>query len=273
MADENTLLTTTQAARLCSVTPDTVLKWIRSGRLPARRTAGGHHRIHVDDLDRVLRPANPGDGESGVAGESADAQVRREVYSRFASPRRQFRYCWEYNGRGKLFEGCQNCVVYQMRAQRCYEVIKLAPEIGHNKLFCKESCAKCNYFKLVHEQPIHVLVVTGDKDLSAGLKKDAAGAMFRVEVTECEYTCSAVVDHFRPDFAVVDCSMGPEASRDITRHLLEDPRIPFARVILAATEREFPSACDREVFARIERPFGLAEIAECIGGVGSGGVG
>lgn len=266
-------MTTTRAARLCSVTPDTVLKWIRSGRLPARRTAGGHHRIHADDLQRVLVPAKLEDTPSTVPEETPSPPVNRGAYSRLAPTRRQFRYCWEYNGKGKLLEGCQNCVVYQMRAQRCYEVVKLAPEIGHTKLFCKESCASCNYFKLVHEQPIHVLVVTGDKDLSAGLKRDAAGVMFRVEVTDCEYTCSAVVDHFRPDFAVVDCSMGPEASRDITHHLLEDPRIPFARVILAATEREFPSACDREVFARIERPFGLAEIAECIGGVGVEGVG
>ncbi|MHC4663312.1 MAG: helix-turn-helix domain-containing protein, partial [Planctomycetota bacterium] len=47
-------LTTGQAAIRCSVSPDTVLKWIRSGLLPARKTAGGHHRINERDLDRVL---------------------------------------------------------------------------------------------------------------------------------------------------------------------------------------------------------------------------
>ena len=38
MAKMKRFLTTGQAAELCSVTPDTVLKWIRSGRLAAART-------------------------------------------------------------------------------------------------------------------------------------------------------------------------------------------------------------------------------------------
>ncbi len=50
------MLTTGQAAKICSVTPDTVLKWIHSGALPARRTAGGHHRIDEQDLSRFAGP-------------------------------------------------------------------------------------------------------------------------------------------------------------------------------------------------------------------------
>ena len=48
------LLTTGKAARLCSVKPDTVLKWIKKGVLPATRTIGGHYRVEEQDLLRVL---------------------------------------------------------------------------------------------------------------------------------------------------------------------------------------------------------------------------
>ena len=43
--DKSNLLTTGQAAKLCSVTPDTILKWLKRGRLNGVRTAGGHYRI------------------------------------------------------------------------------------------------------------------------------------------------------------------------------------------------------------------------------------
>ena len=42
-------LSTGQAAGICSVSPDTILKWIRSGKLPARKTAGGQQmsKMHM----------------------------------------------------------------------------------------------------------------------------------------------------------------------------------------------------------------------------------
>ena len=45
------MLSTGKVAKLLSVTPDTVLKWIKNGQLPATRTAGGHYRIAQRDLD------------------------------------------------------------------------------------------------------------------------------------------------------------------------------------------------------------------------------
>ena len=54
LADGPDLLTTGQAARLCSVTPDTVLKWIKKGRLRGVRTAGGHYRIERRLLDPLI---------------------------------------------------------------------------------------------------------------------------------------------------------------------------------------------------------------------------
>lgn len=53
---DDTFVTTGVAARLLGVTPQTVARWIDSGRLPAFRTLGGHRRIARADLDRITTP-------------------------------------------------------------------------------------------------------------------------------------------------------------------------------------------------------------------------
>ena len=80
MAPRNpSLLTTGQAAKLCEVTPDTILKWIRKGRLRGVRTAGGHYRISLRDLQPHV-----------CSDRQEDAPERMPV----SVPRRL--YCWEY---------------------------------------------------------------------------------------------------------------------------------------------------------------------------------
>ena len=55
-------LTTTQAAEMLSVSPDTVLKWVKAGKLRAHRTLGGHFRIPFQELQQLAqtsaRPAH-----------------------------------------------------------------------------------------------------------------------------------------------------------------------------------------------------------------------
>jgi DNA-binding NtrC family response regulator len=159
-----------------------------------------------------------------------------------------------------------------MRAYRCYEVAKLAPQSGHLRAFCQNSCDECEYYRLVHEQRTNVLVVTDDELLAESLNRNADAGDFNLEFANCEYVCSSKVTNFRPDFAIVDCSLGHEASSDISHHMVQDPRIPSVRVVLAGTDDEFPEKCDKEVFARIQRPFGIREISEIIKGLQKGGV-
>ena len=47
-------LTTFQAAQVMSVTPDSILKWIKSGLLNARKTPGGHYRVSRKNLETLL---------------------------------------------------------------------------------------------------------------------------------------------------------------------------------------------------------------------------
>lgn len=245
------LLTTGQAAELCSVTPDTILKWIRSGYLPAHRTAGGHHRINSRDLQMVVEPIT---------------ENRKATLPAHPATRKPYQYCWEFNGEGELPDGCKDCAVYRMRAHRCYEILNLAPEADHPKVFCDKSCPECDYYRTVHEQAVNVLIVSEDKEMTKSLLKEATASSLNMEITDCEYSCSTVVSYFRPDFVIVDCMLGQKISRDICFHLSQDPRIPFVRIVLAANEREIPSICDKEIFARIKRPFAVQDVLECIKG-------
>jgi len=44
------LLRTSQVAAYCGVTNDGVVKWIKAGKLRARRTPGGHYRMRASDF-------------------------------------------------------------------------------------------------------------------------------------------------------------------------------------------------------------------------------
>lgn len=46
---------TSEVARFCHVTPDTVRKWAEAGKVTVFKTPGGHRRIRRDDLVRFLR--------------------------------------------------------------------------------------------------------------------------------------------------------------------------------------------------------------------------
>ena len=197
-------------------------------------------------------------------------QTKQEEEATTPTTKRAFRYCWEFNGRGQLLNGCRHCAVYRMRAQRCYEVAELQADVGHNRVFCENTCASCEYFKRVHGQQTNVLVVTDDAGLATRLEMEAekAGTSLNIRVSKCEYDTSALVDSYRPDYAVIDCALGNQESSDISNHLIEDPRIPFVRVILAAREDEMPKECNKEIFARLEKPFGIKHIDECISAAG-----
>jgi len=54
--NENTrrFFTTSEVARYCAVTNDGILKWIKSGKLRAFSTPGGHYRVSAEDFRAFL---------------------------------------------------------------------------------------------------------------------------------------------------------------------------------------------------------------------------
>jgi len=52
---EKAVFTTFEAAKLCHVSPLSIINWVNANRLPAFRTPGGHRRIRREDLARFMR--------------------------------------------------------------------------------------------------------------------------------------------------------------------------------------------------------------------------
>ena len=123
-------ITTGEAAAIFDVDSDSILRWIKSGEIPAIRTPGGHYRINRNVfLTKMIKDTSP----------------KEEYETQSASS-----YCWEYNSQaGKVRDECKDCIVYKSQANRCYELCNLPASIGHAKLYCSESCNDCQYFKSI----------------------------------------------------------------------------------------------------------------------------
>jgi excisionase family DNA binding protein len=245
---EDRLLSTGRAARLLSVTPDTVLKWIKSGRLPALRTVGGHYRVDPDDLDRLVE-SSPGARSDASNG---------------------FFYCWEYYAHdGVTGDDCLDCLVYRAKARRCYEMSDLPPEAGFSGTHCTTSCECCAYYQDVMLQSITVLVVTKSADLRRRLAAGASESRLVLQFAGGEYECSAELDNFTPEYVVIDGTLPDQTRASLCSHLANDPRISGVQILLAIqNERSSAVHSNEYVDGALPRIFSLADLEEHITGKG-----
>lgn len=241
-------LSTGEVARLCSVTPDTVLKWIRAGRIPAERTPGGHHRVHRDALRAFV-----GRGGTELRGpeETSDALL----------------FCWEFSAAsGRDPDECKACMLFLSRAHRCYDVSGFPGTAHHRAIFCEGHCAQCDYYRSTNGQKPHVLVVTDQVGLKTALERGTRDFDFDLRTTDCEYRCSMLIERFRPDYVVIDCSLGRERSYEFARFIYEDPRIPLVRIVLAGEREGLPLECDKMIFARSRKHLTPALLSDLVRG-------
>ncbi len=241
-------LTTTQAAKLLSVSPDTVLKWVKAGKVRSYRTLGGHFRIPREELNLPVSDA------SGSRTRSSHAST--------------FLYCWEYlAGDGDIRSECKDCITYRSRASRCYELKDLPGEFGCLNLLCDTECTDCEYYKTVSGQGVNVLIISESDHLIQNFNPvdDASG--IQVQFARNEYEAAVAIQDFRPDYVVVDCAIGKRRTAAMCSSLFSDIRIPVARIILSSKTRELKDYCDREVFGWIKKPFSIEQLKECIQGV------
>ncbi|MFH1686514.1 MAG: excisionase family DNA-binding protein [bacterium] len=248
---ETALLTTTQAARLLSVSPDTVLKWAKAGKIRSVRTYGGHYRIPQAALGEKS-------GSRSVELPAASADARPTA----------FQYCWEYlSGGGEIKQECRECITYRSRSRRCYELRDLPNGMGCLGVFCNTTCDQCDYFQLVQQQDITVILVSENRRLLRDRDESDNLSGFQILFAAGEYECSRLIESNRPDFVVVDCSIGKKRTSTVCHNLFNDPRIPVARIILASGRRNLEDYCDQGTFGWITRPFSRAQLRECIRGV------
>ena len=242
---------TGDAARLCSVNPDTVLKWIKKGRLAATRTAGGHYRIKQHDLAAFV----PLQAISDVLGVEP-----------LASDHRPLR-CWEYLNRpGAVRDECRKCVVYQIRAAWCFRVAtSLGCEIGQKQSFCATSCEDCTYYRRASGQATNVLVITSDNELVDDL--GGGDDTLALRFARNAYEASAMIGTFHAAFVVVDQDVIANNQPDLLDCLIADPRLPGVRIILGVSKgrgARIKAPLENGFVSAIEKPFGRDRIAEVV---------
>ncbi len=242
--------TTSQAAKLLSVSADTVLKWVKAGKISSYRTPGGHNRIPAEAVNALLPAAARAD-------DMPDASAGDPCYT----------YCWTfYAGPDGVRTECLDCVAYRSQARRCYEMRDIPEEFGHLRLFCQTRCEECDFYQLTNARRSSVLVVSRNNSWTSDLVKQATATGPRLEIASSTYECGAVIEKFRPDFIVVDCSFGTSRTKDICRHLNEDDRIPFTRIILTSRQANWAEDCGQDIFGWIEKPFTMTQLTAFIEG-------
>ena len=244
-------LTTTEAARLLSVSSDTVLRWVRAGKVKSHRTLGGHFRIPVSELD-IPVPVT----------ESLSKRLSTSVIPPV------HKYCWEFLARGGDLEPkCLECVTYRARAGRCYELKEKFADSNRLGLACNTVCEECEYFKLVRKQSVNVLTFSEDECLMEDVEEPDWSIGIRVLHVTCEYEAAAAVQEFRPDYIVIDCALGKKRTSALCGHFLHDQRIPVPRIILTSKKRGIGDYCEREAFGWLKKPFTARQLKSCIEGV------
>ena len=217
---ESDLLTTGEVAKLCGVTSDAVLKWIKKGKLPAARTAGGHYRVARQALETHGYLGADVTNQPCVAAPAQSVQIPK--------------HCWEFFRRDLApTDACQECVVYRARIEKCYEVVGLGESIGHNRRFCRTSCENCSFFRACKGLALTVLVVTNDEELIGDLKAQADSNEVALRFARCGYDSSTLIETFHPSVVVIDSALPEMKDGRLVESMLQDERILGAKVVIA----------------------------------------
>ena len=244
---DSRLLTTGEVAKLCGVTPDAVLKWIKAGKLPATRTPGGHFRVTSETC------AAMGLGES--------QQEEPQTTAVTSTPDTEGRRCWEYFGDdGAPRDSCLKCVVYLAGAQHCYKLAELGEQAGHTRNFCgKDDCEPCSFYRACHGMTTSVLVVTRDDALTRRLEKEIDASSVTLRVARSGYETSLAIAAFHPSLVVLDSDVPEVRDGQLPESVMQDERVPGVTVYVARREGHEVTV-DLESAPTIDAPFSAAQI-------------
>ncbi|MGD2216690.1 MAG: excisionase family DNA-binding protein [Gemmatimonadales bacterium] len=254
------LLRTGEVAKLCGVTPDAVLKWIKQGKLPATRTAGGHYRVSREACAALGLCDPNGDEPRAANGDGADSE---------RAPQR----CWEYFGQaGAPPESCLNCLVYQARAQYCYKLAELGKQAGCGHDFCKTDCIDCPFYRACHGMATTVLVITRDTSLTRRVEKQVDASKVSLRFARSGYESSRLIGTFRPAVVVMDSELPEVREGSLLESIVRDERIPGVKVFVAGREGD-EEAVKQLAVPTVAAPFTaerIEHLAASVAGVGPG---
>jgi excisionase family DNA binding protein len=270
--ESRNLLTTGQAAELCAVTPDTVLKWVKKGKLPATRTAGGHYRIALPDLEPFMAGfGQPGEasGDHGPSASPGPGAISSQSWSHpGAENAQEDPPCWEYlSDGGEVRKACKQCVVYRVRATRCFLMAGLETDVGHARQFCEGSCEECVYFRRLQGLSTQVIFITADEELVARIEW-GKGDPVALRFARNGYEASAIVQDFQPEVMVIDLEGLPDQGLGLLDSIAADPRLPRLRVVLVVPPSLMPRVLQRPrhrlVASILEKPAVCDRIADVV---------
>jgi excisionase family DNA binding protein len=127
--------TTSEIARICHHSRETVKRWLEKGELNGYRVgASGHWRVLQKDLAAFLERNHipfPDPSETG-----------------------DLPFCWEFfrtsmRDHIRSNASCVDCLVYKTKSLNCRA---LREEIGHKKIRCAHSCDACQYYRFRQER-------------------------------------------------------------------------------------------------------------------------
>ncbi len=243
--------TTSQVAEILSVSSDTVLRWVRSGKIPSYRTLGGHSRIPAQVIEGLVRDTERADRiPAGLKGDQPHLR------------------CWDFYAQAGGESTCRECPTFRSRSRRCYEIRFIPEDFEQLGLSCPTSCQKCEYFRIARPQATSALIVSRSEKWLRKLGDQAVDPELVLRFARSEYECARVVEEFRPDFFVLDSGVGTSRTREICRHLHADPRVPISRVLITSRRPRWSEACDREICGWIKKPFSATQLRDLVTGVG-----
>ncbi len=242
---DDSTISTGKAAKICGVTPDSVLKWIKKGKIVAIRTPGGHYRIKKETLTPYITEQKAPVGEINALSGG------------------KISFCWEYHAKdGNIQTGCRNCMVFKVKAERCYLLAGKGKETGYEEINCAESCDKCIYYQHINKPIYNVLIISDNDDLKHVIVENISD-LYILKFSCCGYETATVIQDFHPDYIVIDDSMDKSKTDEITSYLINDPRVHGAQIILAVDSKEAKKHLRDGICAYIDLPFDAKDIERC----------
>jgi excisionase family DNA binding protein len=130
---EKYYFTTNDIALMCNVTRQTVINWIKNGKLEATLTPGGHRRVLRVDLAAFFER------------NKIDLNIIQDYEERH---RKKTPFCWEYFAMGFVSwasqHECARCPVKRSRALKCFVLAEL---FRNQRDFCRTDCGDCSFYK------------------------------------------------------------------------------------------------------------------------------
>jgi excisionase family DNA binding protein len=77
LMDPPVFLTTSEVSRILGVSPNTVTRWARDGRLACQVTLGGHHRFDRAVIEELRKTLNRAGGPAAQTGRTQEGERSR----------------------------------------------------------------------------------------------------------------------------------------------------------------------------------------------------